>query len=257
MPRTKRGKTREGKGAKESMMSSTRSLGGFDDYEDMDPVYKLDTSLAKPTLSTTVAKSNMSYYRMAKEKYHKPRFDENDKDLWYKDFRDCSRRGVDPYGTVNWSQSTLISKSKKQSFGVTKKKLQRSDWLYTEDPTQLAHNTLKGAPKPEAPAKWGVSKTVALADKVLRSPQKYSSSFSGERFTNHKKKDEYKSRLGPGVYETNRSSLRVKESGYRSPTMRSSVPRFAAFGSTTNTKGYNKRKGWSEKYMKERFRFHL
>uniref|UniRef100_A0A7S3YVS2 Uncharacterized protein n=1 Tax=Lotharella globosa TaxID=91324 RepID=A0A7S3YVS2_9EUKA len=86
-------------------------LGGFDEYEDSDPVYNLDTTIGKPTISTSIAKSPLSYHRTAK-RYYKDRFDEKDPHLWKRDHTVCKRTEVDPYHTTNWSKSTMLSKDK-------------------------------------------------------------------------------------------------------------------------------------------------
>uniref|UniRef100_A0A7S3YVI2 Uncharacterized protein n=1 Tax=Lotharella globosa TaxID=91324 RepID=A0A7S3YVI2_9EUKA len=228
-------------------------LGGFDEYEDSDPVYNLDTTIGKPTISTSIAKSPLSYHRTAK-RYYKDRFDEKDPHLWKRDHTVCKRTEVDPYHTTNWSKSTMLSKDKTKAIDWRKKKINRGEWLHTSSPETLGHCTLKSSPKAVSPHKWGVSKTVALAEKVLRSPQKYSASFGGKRFAD--RVDTTEPKVGPGTYDINKSSMKVKESKKKSPAYRSGVSRFSAFGTSKNTKSYIKRKGWSKKHMQEHFRFH-
>eukprot|EP00466_Bigelowiella_natans_P008374 jgi/Bigna1/78724/fgenesh1_pg.56_\ len=188
------------------------NLGGFDDWEDTDPVYNLDTTLGKCSLSKRVTLSPLSYHR-AGNKYN------------------LERKGVDPYNIVD--KRTMITKSNEtQAFGLVAKF--RSHFIPTVSSSPAA-------------AKF---KTVSLAEKVLRSPEKYSASFSGTRFTGEKF-----SNIGGEVPETYckficesmhpcstyvqcpGTTLEVKESEKKSPTYRSGVPRFSAFGTSRNTKG--------------------
>eukprot|EP00471_Norrisiella_sphaerica_P009158 CAMPEP_0184496672 /NCGR_PEP_ID=MMETSP0113_2-20130426/34577_1 /TAXON_ID=91329 /ORGANISM="Norrisiella sphaerica, Strain BC52" /LENGTH=165 /DNA_ID=CAMNT_0026883401 /DNA_START=517 /DNA_END=1014 /DNA_ORIENTATION=- len=158
----------------------------------------------------------------------------------------------------------MITKSRAENLNRNRAKAGRDDWLMASDPTALNAVPLNcGTKRHIAPQVNSKFKTVSLAEKVLRSPEKYSASFSGNRFTGDKfhhstggKPESYHPRLGPGTYRTNGSTFEVKESQKKSPTFRSAVPKFAAFGSSRNTKSYNCRKNWSEKYVKERFRFH-
>ena len=182
--------------------------------------------------------------------------------MWYKDHTSCKKQGPDPYNTVDWSKSTLVAKHRLQDFKRRSKKELRGDWLRSYKPTRLAHGSLRSAAPRETSGTLTNSRRVpSFSETVRKSPLKYSAAFisKDKRFADpkwHRVPQEYDQRLGPGVYETNQSSLRVAESRLQSPSYRSRVPRFAAFGSSRNTQNYHKRKNWSTKYMKERFRFH-
>jgi len=239
------------------------NLGGFDDWEDTDPVYNLDTTLGKCSLSKRVTLSPLSYHR-AGNKYNLERWkSRNNPKLFYNDTSSCFKKGVDPYNIVD--KRTMITKSKRECLNRIHAKHKRSDWLRSSDPTSLASAPLSHTGKPTVSSSPAAAKfkTVSLAEKVLRSPEKYSASFSGTRFTGEKFSniggevpETYHPNLGPGKYRIYGTTLEVKESEKKSPTYRSGVPRFSAFGTSRNTKGYFKRKNWSKKYMKERFRFH-